>query len=348
MIYCRQLSRTMMRLRRLMFAVQGLACLTLPAVVARAQESSTLVIGGENDRILQLGAAPQVIITPRHVLLVESKAPFIRVLRNDGTLQQSFGRRGGGPGEIGGDFKVRFDSSSGQVVVFDYSNSRLSFYGLKDSLVFLRSTPIQVAPFDGCMVEGTAWQTVPGKTFLQKLDIAGARLRPGRSVGTVSWFDRATKDPAINRFVSQIVLACNPTRRLALLSAKGIGEAHLVALDDNRQYHVRILDFKPMTIERSGQGGMMMRIPDDGVYDMTDGVLVTPLGLELVVGRHTPWVKGREEAVTYRRVLVSDAGAQRVVAQSAWRPLAVSSDGAYCYADDPAPTLARLASGRCP
>ncbi len=335
--------------RRMPVAIQWLAFVALSAVPARAQESPALLIGGENDRIVQLGAAPGVIITHRHILLVEGKGPFVRVLQRDGTLRQSFGRRGSGPGEFGSDFKVRYDSSTQQVVVFDYSNSRLSFYGLQDSLVFARSAVIDVAPFDGCMAGGIPWQTVPGTTFLHQLDIVGVRLRAGRSVGAVQWFDPVTKDPAIARFIGgQVMLACDPVRRLALLAPRAIGEAHLVSLGDGRQNHVRIDNFKPMKTERSGPLGMMMRIPDDGVYDMIHGVLATPFGLEVVVGRHTPWVKGREDVVTYRRVLISESGAQRVVAQSTWRPLAVSADGAYCYAEEPAPTLARFASGRCP
>lgn len=326
---------------------RAIALLTLGACPAFAQEKPTLVIGGEDERIMQLGGAPTVLLTPGHILLVEGKAPFVRVLQRDGTLRQSFGRSGGGPGEFSRSFKAAFDASTHQLVVFDYANSRLSFYRLRDSLVFERSAVSEVAPFTGCMVAGVPWQSANDKMFLRQLVPAGAQLRPGRAVGTVKWFDPATRNPAIARFTGQIILACDPERRLAVMAPSGIGEAHVVSFETGVQHHLRLDDFRPMKIEPQGQH-MTMLIPSDGIYDLTEGVLATPQGLEVVVGRHTPWVKGREDVVTYRRISISADGTQRIVAQSRWRPLAIGSDGAYCYAEEPAPTLARFASGRCP
>ena len=328
-------------------ASRVVALLALASTSALAQEKPTLVVGGEDDRIVQLGTAPTVVLTPRHVLLVEGKAPFVRVLRRDGTLQQSFGRAGAGPGEFSRSFVATFDASTQHLVVFDYANSRLSFYRLRDSLVFERSAVSEVAPFTGCMVAGIPWQSANEAMFLRQLVPDGARLRPTRAVGTVTWFDPVTRNPAIARFAGQISLACDPAQRTALIAPRGIGEAHLVSLVSGVQHHVRLDDFRPMKIEPKGLH-MTMLIPSDGIYDLTEGVLATPQGLEVVVGRHTPWVKGREDVVTYRRIAIAADGTQRIVAQSRWRPLAIGSDGAYCFSEEPAPTLARFASGRCP
>jgi hypothetical protein len=326
---------------------RAIALLTLGADPAFAQEKPTLVIGGEDDRVVQLGSAPTVVLTPRHILLVEGKVPFVRVLRRDGGLLQSFGRSGGGPGEFSRSFKAAFDATTQRLVVFDYANSRLSYYSLQDSLVFERSSVSEVAPFTGCMVAGVPWQSANDHVLLRQLVPAGARLRPGRAVGTVKWFDPVTRNPAIARFTGQGMLACDPERRLAVMAPSGIGEAHLVSLETGAQHHLRLDDFRPMKIEPQGLH-MTMLIPADGIYDLTEGVLATPQGLEIVVGRHTPWVKGREDVISYRRIAIAADGTQRIVAQSRWRPLAVGSDGAYCFAEEPAPTLARFASGRCP
>ena len=71
----------------------ALATLVLAAPVLGAQTRPTLTIGGEEDAGVELGAPLAIVEVRDRLVILESRAPFLRVLTADGKLLQTLGRR---------------------------------------------------------------------------------------------------------------------------------------------------------------------------------------------------------------------------------------------------------------
>jgi hypothetical protein len=126
-----------------------------------------------------------------------------------------------------------------------------------------------------------------------------------------------------------------------------LGEVHVLSLRSGTGKLQKVLGYITMKVSADALR-VEWEFPDDGIYDTLAGALVTLDGVEAVVARHIPDRARKNSTLTYRRILMLPDGTQRIVATSRWQPMLLAADGAYCYSADPAPTLARYASGRCP
>jgi len=313
-----------------------------------AQEKPALIIGGADDRGFELAGPQAVIVTANRIVIIEEGAPFFRVLSATGALIQSFGRKGAGPGEIS-NATFWYDSAHREIVAFDRGNSRVSYYALGDTIHFARSHPSSVLAFGGCVIDGTPWVLSGRGSLIAELKLDADRFVAARKMGEERWLNPDFAQPALRRFgiSAGVSLQCDERTRTAVVFSALFGEAHVLSLTTGKDQLIKLLDFIPSHIEGNANG-YSYEYPASGIFDEFTGTMATSAGVEALVAHYTARTRERDAPDSYRRVVILPDATQWVVGRSTWKPMAVARDGVYCYSSDPAPTIAKFSSGRCP
>ena len=317
------------------------------AATAGAQERPAVVIGGPDSKASELIDPRAFVFTGKHIVVLEKSAPFLRLLSTNGSLIQTLGRGGAGPGEFGLGLSVAYDSAARQLLVFDGSNSRVTYFNLQDTLALHGTRRTSVIPNAGCVVDGIAWIVSYGPKLLQELLISGGQTRIGRSYGEARSLHPLASHAMVKSRVAQGSIVCDSRAKTAYVLSRTLGEVQSVALTTGSQQSFKLAGFIPAALTPL-ENGLRLSPPPDGIYDEIVGGFVTPTGIEAVIGHVTREFRDPGEYAYFQRVAITPNGTQRLIGRSRWRPVGSAPDGVYCYTIDPAPTLARFASGRCP
>jgi hypothetical protein len=322
--------------------------LLLTAAPLLAQGAPRWTIGGEDDVQTQLGRYVGVVTTPRHIVVLERDAPFVKVFTHDGRLVQELGRRGAGPGEFGAPSSITFDARGSRLLVVDASNARVSIYPLADTLLPPRLLGLDdVGVRTICPVGERMFAVVRNApTIVRELRESGGRLVGGPAFGQTRTAHPLGSHPMIRSRASEGPVLCNGGSSQLIVASRLLGEVHTVDLGAQTQLTHPIAQFQPMYIAVDNNSMTV----GDGKVEFHVVAAVVRWGDEVlaVAELFQPQPTGPAEPSGYRISTVRAGVPAALGAKRAWRPLALLPSGALCARNDPAPAIALFAGQVCP
>ncbi len=306
------------------------------------------IIGGEDSRGAELGTIRNVLVLPKHIVVLERDAPFLRVFDFDGTQIQTIGRKGAGPGEFNGPSGIAWDSVGQRLLVVDASNARVTSYPVADSLgapTLLTLEEIGVRKL--CSVGGKLYGLNRHTEHLvQELTIHDGRVAGVRSFGI-----RRTAHPlGKHRFVSTRVndgpFLCDEATGTMFIGSAMLGELQVIDIGTQAQQSLPIPEFSGIELSiEDGGSTLRQSVPEEGM-EVLENIVDGPDGILVVLGAWRRQPGARPAPVGYETIPFTD-GELGIRALHRAKPVGYTPRGIVCTAANPYPTITIVQGNRC-
>jgi hypothetical protein len=320
----------------------------LLAIPASAQSRPVWVIGGENAVGSELGEYRKVAVLPRHIIVLERDAPFLKVFTHQGKLLQTLGRAGSGPSEYRSPFDIAYDSAQRRLLVVDPANRRVTSYPVGDTIGPPRLLGLENVSVRGtCMLRGKLYGIVRSAKIITEMSEQGDQFLTASDFGEPRTNHPLGGHPLVGTRASDGPLFCDNASNRLIAASRLLGEIHIIDGISRAQQTTLIPSFRriDMTVDNTS---MTMSIPTDGHDTLIDIVQFgdTLYGVLELVKR----VEGRTMAPpSYRTVVIDRNGPSRTLSMpKAWRPIALLGVRALCASAETVPTIALFDAARCP
>lgn len=312
-----------------------------------AQSAPIWSIGGEDAIGTEIGLRARVVQLPRHLLLIERDAPFLKLITPEGQVRQQLGRLGGGPAEFRQPSAAFFDATRGELYVVDGAAVRVSVYALRDSLRFVRSLAASEPGLEGlCMMRGRWFGLVRNApTMLREFAVEGDRLVVRRSFAEPKSLHPLSAVPALRNEASGM-LYCDDRAGELIVVSRTLGEVHRIDTEGTRHAVHAIPGFTAMPFG-TRNGTFFSEIRQGSTFDIASAVAPVTGDVFVVVARRAVTPQG-QRTVGYFTQPLSAAAANGSPTLEPWGHVAEFAAGAVCLREEPAPTLAMFPGGRCP
>lgn len=323
-------------------------CMAVCSTVVEAQSPTTRAeFGGEADLGVALEQPRDMLFTRSGVVVVESSAPFVRLLSMSGRLLHSGVRAGSGPGEVRHISAVAMSPSRDALLIFDPALRRVNRFRVTDSigLVDARSVPLHVDA--ACLLGDNLWVAgVHGEqAVVHRLVLREGKYVVGQSLGSFQ-IGHPLQDNRL--FRSQIVssrIACSETRNQIALGSRHLGVIQRINVATGAVSMLKVPGFEPLQFTLEGSSVVLQYGPQ-GVADEIVSLFEQPDGFRVVVGRTDKTHRGDGDFLSVREILVPF----NVAASSKVRLLAeaeLDRDGTrvLCYSAVPFPQGAVVVRG---
>jgi hypothetical protein len=324
----------------------GLALLL--AIPASAQSRPVWVIGGENAVGSELGEYRKVAVLPRHIIVLERDAPFLKVFSHQGKLLQTLGRAGSGPSEYRSPFDIAYDSAQRRLLVVDPANRRVTSYPVGDTIGPPRLLGLENVSVRGtCMLRGKLYGIVRSAKIITEMSEQGDQFLTASDFGEPRTNHPLGGHPLVGTRASDGPLFCDNASNRLIAASRLLGEIHIIDGTSRTQQTTLIPSFRRIDITVDNTT-LTMSIPPAGHDALIDIVHFgdTLYGVLELVKRG----EGRTMAPpSYRTVVIDRNGPSRTLSTSkAWRPIALLGARALCSSGEPVPTIALFDAARCP
>jgi hypothetical protein len=320
----------------------------LLAIPASAQSRPVWVIGGENAVGSELGEYRKVAVLPRHIIVLERDAPFLKVFTHQGKLLQTLGRAGSGPSEYRSPFDIAYDSAQRRLLVVDPANRRVTSYPVGDTIGPPRLLGLENVSVRGtCMLRGKLYGIVRSAKIITEMTEQGDQFLTASDFGEPRTNHPLGGHPLVGTRASDGPLFCDNASNRLIAASRLLGEIHIIDGISRAQQTTLIPSFRriDMTVDNTS---MTMSIPTDGHDTLIDIVQFgdTLYGVLELVKR----VEGRTMAPpSYRTVVIDRNGPSRTLSTpKAWRPIALLGARALCASAETVPTIALFDAAQCP
>lgn len=325
-----------------------LALLSGLLLASKAAPAQTVIIGGEESRGAELGNFVAVLALPEHIVVLERDAPFLRVFDLDGSLRQSVGRLGSGPGEYRAPTGLSRDPATGGVMVIDPSNARVTVYGFADSLGaprFLKLENVGIRRL--CHVgESLFGLDRNGRELLHELSIRDGHLVSLRRFGERVTRHPLGRHPLVMTRVSDGPLYCDGASGTAFIGSRMLGEVQEIDVRTGRQRTIPVPGFSGPSLSIVDEGTTLQQeVPAKGM-DLVDNILGGPDGVLVVMGNWRRQDGGPPAPVSFEVAPLREASATVQPPQTSM-PVGYTEKGAVCTRMDPVPTILLMNGLRC-
>lgn len=271
----------------------GAATAAGPAFVERLRGARRVAVAGspENEEEIFFGRLDGAVIDPRgRVFALDSQRNQVAMLRMDGSVAATFGRRGKGPGEFSSADAIALDAGSGRVFVGD-RDGRIHMFAaggdepeLIDTVRAGRSLPEALCIIDGSLAVGST--DFPDGPVRLLADDGTVR----EAFGGVFYH---SPHAFVNRTVSAFAMACAADEAMAYLAVSALGEVRAVHRAAGVRWIAVADEFQPPPISFLN-GRIRLATPFEQTIEQMISVASVA---DVVVAQRMSWVMHRDRAV---------------------------------------------------
>jgi hypothetical protein len=307
------------------------------------------VIGGPEDRGAVLENPRAVLTVGDAIVVLEPKAPHVKLFGIDGKVRQQFGRDGSGPGEFRFAAALAYDSATRRLVVFDPANGRADYYRLTDTLRYETSLRSALPVQDGCFLRGRLFVlALHDGHIVQELSSQPKDLSIQQSIGEPKSTHPLADHPIFRRQVVQGSIFCDAVHQQLVVASLSVGAVQLLSLPTLNQVTIQLDGFVPLAFTAVDGGGLRQSAPPGGEYDESARIRPAADGVRVIVGHVDRDHRGVGDYAKYQEMVVSQNGGQKKGAVSSWLEVGAAQGRVVCYQGAPYPTVAVFAAPRCP
>jgi hypothetical protein len=328
-----------------------LALFIVPATLpAQGMPAPTVVIGGDNDRGATLGRVRSIAVLPKVLVVLERDAPHIQVFGHDGRLRQTLGRAGAGPGEYRAPFALGPDPESGELLIVDPANSRLTRYSVSDTLALESTTQIDVPMTRAVCRNGAPLLALAG---LDSIPIRELQLVGGLFVGRAGIGRKASRHvlanhPRLQSYIAEGPMLCTPDQGRIFVASPLLGE--ILAYRPSRPTEtvlISVPEFRPLKFAPVG-AGVQLSMPEGGFYERIVDLRVRGNVVVVTIARIEATAPRSEETRGFRVVEIRDVQPSIVPGNHAWHEVGRLGTIRVCLRHEPVPTIGYFPQHECP
>lgn len=329
-------------------AVGVAVCMAVITSLAQSQTPvGRVVFGGEADRGVALEKPQDMMLTRSGVVVVESGAPYLRLLSSSGRLLHSGVKAGSGPGEVRHISAVSVSPARDALLVFDPALRRVSRFRVTDSIALMDAHSVPLEVDAACLLGGTLWASGVHDTqgIVHRLSIRDGQYVVAQSLGTY----KVGHPLQGNRLFWQHVVAsrmlCNEAKNQIVVASRQLGVLQRINIATGAVSMVRVPGFEPLHFAMEGQSMVVQRGPQ-GVSDEILYVTEQPNGYRVIVGRTDKTHRGDGDYLSIREMVVPFNGAASGKVELL-REAELDRDGnrVLCYSAVPYPQGAVVVGG---
>lgn len=321
------------------------------AVFSTAAQSQTpvgrVVFGGEADLGVALEQPTEMLLTRSGVVVVETGAPFLRLLSPSGRLLYSGVKSGSGPGEVRHISAVSVSPARDALLVFDPALRRVSRFRVTDSIALIDAHGVPLEVDAACVLGGNLWVAGVHGTqgSVHRLSLRDDQYVVAQSLGTYKVGHPLQGNRLFWSHVVASRMLCNEAKNQIVVASRRLGVLQRINITTGTVSMVRVPGFEPLQFVMDGRSMVIQRGPQ-GVSDEIAFVAEQSDGYRVIVGRTDKTHRGDGDYLSIREIVVPfDGTTSGKVRQLAEVELDRYGNRALCYNAVPFPQGAVVGGG---